>query len=126
MQEWLTTTDVRTWTKDLQNTPDAALQLAVDAASSYVVSVRPEYVSESGDTYHPAAEIKLGAIMLAARWFARRGTELGATSTGYGDFGTETILRHDPDVARMLLLGRFAPFGFGAPPAPVTETTGLL
>lgn len=122
---WLTVANVRAWLDVTDVTTDASLQLAVDAVNDYVPTI-PALVAlgtfdEDGvlTDFAPTADVKLGGAMLAHRWHERRGSALGVT--GYTEFGTGTILRHDPDIARMLRLGSFAPFDFGAPSLPVEE-----
>lgn len=132
MNEWMTVADVRAWTDVTDETTDASLQLAVDAVVAYVptASVRTKAYYTPADplaeptpieeSFDPPGDIKLGGIMLAARWHDRRGATLG--TTGYTEFGTGTILRHDPDIARLLGLGTSATtFSFGAPSLPVEE-----
>ena len=122
---WLDATDLRAWLDVDDETVDASLQLAIDAVNAYVPTIPAlsayATVDEDGvlTDFVPPADVKLGGAMLAHRWHERRGSALG--TTGYTEFGTGTILRHDPDIARMLRLGSFAPFGFGAPSLPVEE-----
>jgi hypothetical protein len=104
------------------STARPALQDACNAAAAYVEGKHPGYFSDAAvPVYVPPADIKLGAIMLAARWYARRGSALG--NAGFSEFGGDTILRHDPDIARLLRLGTFGAFTFGAPSVtpPVTD-----
>ena len=122
---WLTAQNVRDWTDVEDDTTDASLQMAVDAVNDYVPTIPAlsgyATVDENGvlTDFVPPADVILGGAMLAHRWHERRGSALGVT--GYTEFGTGTILRHDPDIARLLRLGSFAPFSFGAPSLPVTE-----
>jgi hypothetical protein len=117
---------VRGFMGSTQTTPDTGLDLAVDAVNAYVpgVPALSEYVipedpdDPEAPTFDPPGDVFLGAVMLAARWYERRGSVLGNIA-GYSDMATTMILRQDPDVARLLRLGTFAPFGFGAPSLPV-------
>lgn len=118
--EWpLTAEQVRTWTDVTDETTDDSLAQAVEAVVAYVPTIPglASFVIE--EEFTPPADVILGAAMLANRWHERRGSALG--TAGYTEFGTGTILRHDPDIARMLRLASFAPFGFGAPSLPVEE-----
>lgn len=122
---WLTVALVQEWLED--ETPAEpmeldrpALQQACNAAASYVEDLHGSYFSEDfPETYDPPATIKLGAVLLAARLYARRGTALGVA--GFSDFGGSPILRQDPDIARLLKIGAHAPFIFGAPTVEVSE-----
>ena len=93
-----------------------ALTSATAAAVAFVERVRPDVVTgQSGDAaYDIAADVKHGAAMLAQRLYERRGAMLGiAPSAGFDE--AATILRSDPDIERLLQIGRSRPFGFGAP-----------
>lgn len=124
--EWLTVQKVRDWTDVDDDTTDESLQLAVDAVNAYVPTI-PAMVKhgtydEDGilTDFDPPADVLLGGAMLAHRWHERRGSALG--TTGYTEFGTGTILRHDPDIARLLRIGTASGvFSFGAPSMPVVE-----
>lgn len=120
---WLTPRVVVAWIEDAD--PGApvedrtALQDACNAAAGYVEGIHPELFDEADPpVYTPTPEIKLGAIMLAARYLARRGTTLGVA--GFSDFGSSPILRYDPDIQRLLRIGPHAPFIFGSP-TPVED-----
>ena len=124
MVDWLTPAEVSTWGKIDAQADDPDLVAATDAARSYVERVRPEYLGEpTGEppaaTYTPDADVKLGGLMLAARLYHRRGTPLGVA--GFSDFGGPALLRNDPDISRLLRIGPYAPFTFGAPTPPVVE-----
>lgn len=128
MALWIDTDAVKDFLGDDGPATDDGLALALEAAVVYVetvaasVSARPElWVGDSPAVFTPDPLVKLGTAMLAARWYARRSSLTGTTG-GYGEFGTGQILRYDPDIARMLRIGTFAPFTFGAPSLPVTET----
>lgn len=128
---WLTPALVVTWQED--NEPESpvtdrpSLQQACNAVASYVEEIHPEeFVDDPDDpddvpVYTPRASYLLGAIMFAARLGARRSTILGVA--GYAELGGSPILRTDPDIARLLKLGGFRPFVFGAPSLPVEEVT---
>jgi hypothetical protein len=123
---WLTPAAVQSWVEDSEpaEPPDRpALQQACNAAASYVEDLHPAYLvaepEPEAPTYEPPATIRLGAILLAARLYERRGTALGVA--GFSDFGGSPILRQDPDIARLLKIGAHAPFVFGAPTVPVVE-----
>jgi hypothetical protein len=52
-----------------------------------------------------SADVRLGAVMLAGRWFQRRNSITGVAS--FGDFGPAYVKSTDPDVA--MLLGLYRP-----------------
>lgn len=114
---------VREWT-DLPAAAgtDYSLSKAVDAVNAYVPTLEGLAVYLTDDEppeFDPPVDVILGAVLLASRWHARRGTQLG--TMGYGEFGTETILIQDPDIRRLLRLGPLGAFVFGAPTLPVEE-----
>lgn len=129
---WLTPTAVRQWSGQRQGdaADTAALQLACNAAASYVEGLRTELWTP-GDpladppvepVFEPSPTVLLGAAMLAHRWYSRRGSPLGVL--GYAELGASGILRYDPDIARLLMLGtEGGRFVFGAPDVPVPTTT---
>lgn len=82
----------------------AALQQARLAAAAHVRRVRPDLFLD--DAVPTTEDVKLGALMLAARLYARRSTPQGIAT--FGDFGPGAIMRLDPDVERLLGVGRYA------------------
>lgn len=127
---WLTVAEVRTYAglRPGDAVDDAALSMAAAAAEDYVEDVKPQYlvpgdpeaVPPTEDTYGPVpATILLGAAMLAWRWYSRRSSPLGVI--GYAEMGTAGILRHDPDIGRLLKIGTAGAFVFGAPTTTTTE-----
>lgn len=111
--------------------PTPGLDAAAAAVTAYVPTIpglAKYFVPSEEDPavleFTPPADVTQGAIMLAARWYARRGALLGSGDvSGYSDFGTSTLLRHDPDIARMLRIGTASGgLVFGAPSLPVEET----
>lgn len=55
-------------------------------------------------TFTPTPDVVEGAILLAARLHARKGSPTGIAS--YGEFGPAAVLRFDPDIDRLLGIGR--------------------
>lgn len=117
---------VREFTDTTDPGTDNSLAQAVDAVNAYVPALEhlagffvPAEAEEDPPVFTPPADVILGAVMLASRWHARRGTQLG--TMGYGDVGVETILIQDPDIRRLLRLGPLGGFVFGAPSTPVEE-----
>lgn len=71
--------------------------------------------------YQPPADVRLGALMLAWRWYERRTSPLGVVQSASGD--PVEMLRNDPDIARLLGVGRSARFVFGAGTLPDEDVT---
>lgn len=91
------------------------LTAAVNGAIAFVKRERPDLATgQTGDdAWLVEADTFLGTAMLAGRLYERRGSLLGvAPSAGYEE--AATILRNDPDIERLLQIGRSRPFGFGA------------
>ena len=94
----------------------SAMQAACDAARSFVEEERRDlWVSDGGDpptlTYTPTVRVVHGAAMYAYRLYERRKSALGIL--GSTDLGPAGILREDPDIARLLGIGRARKFRFG-------------
>lgn len=89
-----------------------ALQFWCDTVRDYVEDRRADLVTGDPPAFAATPRIVGGAALLAYRLYQRRTAPLGtvATSEAIG-----TILRDDPDVARMLGIGRHRRFRFGAP-----------
>ena len=102
---WLALDDVAHWLKlDTdrdENRRDA--ELCRQAAAAYIEAQRPDLTA---DDLGKSAAIRQAALLSAARLYARRSSPTGLAS--FGEFGAEQILRGDPDVARLLGVGRYA------------------
>lgn len=57
-------------------------------------------------TFDPSPAIVEAGVLLAARLYARKGSPGGLAS--FGDFGPGAVLRVDPDVERLLGVGRYS------------------
>lgn len=88
---------------------DEAWAGAVDAAAEWVEDTRPDVTYTDQST--AGARIRLGTARLAQRWHARRTSPMG--QAGFADFPAG-ILREDPDIAKLLGIGRRGKFIFGA------------
>lgn len=109
MATWLTTADVAQWAQTSE--ADATgLAAAVDAAAAWVQQKRSDLDWSSPDA--PGKAVKLGATMLAWRWYQRYSSSLGVT--GYPDMASGGILRYDPDIAQLLGIGSSGAFVFAA------------
>lgn len=80
--------------------------LYLDAAAQYVATRRPDLFPDDGPAPALAdvpADVIAGTVLLAGRLLARRKSLVGLAN--YGEFGPATILRQDPDIARLLSIG---------------------
>lgn len=55
----------------------------------------------------PSDSVVMAGVLATARLYARRSSPAGLAS--YGEFGAAEVLRLDPDVSRLLGVGRYAP-----------------
>lgn len=87
----------------------ASVETARKAAATYVEKQRPDLLTLVGDveTYVPTPDVFEGALLVAARLHARKGSPAGLAS--FGEFGPAAVLRFDSDVERLLSIGRYAP-----------------
>lgn len=94
-----------------------ALQSWCDGTRSYVEGKRSDlFVPVEGDdeaapVFTPTPSVVSGAVLLAWRFYARRTTPLGVL--GFSEDGAAGILREDPDVAKLLGIGKAGRFVFG-------------
>lgn len=126
---WLLPADVIAWQENEEPetpiTDQPALQQACNAVAEYVEEVHPEKFVPGDDplvdppVFVPGPRYFLGSVMFAARLTARRSSVLGVQ--GYAELGGSPILRTDPDIARLLKIGGFRSFSFGAPSLPVED-----
>lgn len=83
---------------------DEALQRTLDAAMSWVMSHRTDL--DYHGSWTVPADIRLGTIRLAARWFVRRVSPDGVVNLGENSSGN--VLRTDPDIWMQLgIVGGF-------------------
>ena len=100
---------------------DAAAEFVEDLPGRVTITTVDDGAGGTTTTYNVGPRVLLGAAMLASRWYARRSSPLGVA--GYVELGQAGILRHDPDVAKLLRLGESGPFVFGAPTTTTTTET---
>lgn len=81
------------------------LDAAAEAASSFAARHALGIIVAPGVPVEAPADVRLGAVMLAGRWFQRRNSVTGVAS--FGEFGPAYVKATDPDVA--LLLRMFHP-----------------
>jgi hypothetical protein len=81
----------------------------LDAAVSFVERVRPGFNYQAdplSDAPAPTPDLALGTLRLAGRWYTRRRSPDGLVTMG-GDLGSARIPSFDPDIERLLGIGRF-------------------
>lgn len=76
------------------------------AAAAYVEQAKPSLVYVDATPDDMPANVLAGAMLLASRLLARRSSPSGVAS--FGEFGPAAVLRSDPDVDRLLGVGRYA------------------
>jgi hypothetical protein len=95
---------------DLDDTrDDERFQTNLDAAVAFVERNRPRfnYRADPLSAYpDPTADLHLGTIRLAARWKDRTRSPDGMVAMG--EMGSARVTSFDPDIDRMLRIGRFA------------------
>lgn len=88
---------------------DAQLQLVLDASVAFVERVRGASYNFSGDLASalpdPTADISLGTMRMASRWHSRRRSPDALLSMA--ELGAARIPSFDPDVERLLGIGRY-------------------
>ncbi|NBH01941.1 phage head-tail connector protein [Amycolatopsis sp. SID8362] len=87
---------------------DAALQACLDAAVTVVQRVRCDVDYRPNplpDVPVPTPDLVLGTLRLAGRWFTRRRSPEALVTLG--ELGTARIPSFDPDIERLLQIGRF-------------------
>jgi hypothetical protein len=108
---WLPAASVLDWlqissSSELTTVAEAARR----AAGAYCERMRPDLVAVTVDlerVFLASDDIVMAGLISCARLYARRSTPTGLAS--FGEFGASDILRLDPDVARLLGTGRYAP-----------------
>lgn len=103
--------DLATLKADLDITNDSkdgVLGEQLDAALDFVRDKRPDIDwdgESSSELPGPTATQQLGVIRLAGRWYTRRRTPDGTVMQA--DLGAGRVPSVDPDIERMLGLGRY-------------------
>lgn len=113
MTGWLSPTEVAAHVGVTNVTGDkVALVTACSAAEVWVEGQRPDIAWATIGTAVPA-DVKLGAMMLAWRWYQRKSAPVFGGATGpTGD--PVYLLKDDPDIARLLGVSMDGGFVFGA------------
>jgi hypothetical protein len=88
---------------------DTRLQLVLDAAVAFVEGVHAEKYNFDADPESelpdPPKNFELGAMRLAYRWHIRRRSPDGLVSMA--ELGAARIPSFDPDIERLLKIGRY-------------------
>lgn len=100
---WVTLAELKndqTLDGQLTDRDDEALQRTLTAAMEWVMTHRTDL------DYHGAwsvpADVRLGTIRLAARWFIRRVSPDGVVNLGEMSMSTGVVQRTDPDIYMQL------------------------
>lgn len=88
---------------------DDRLTVVLNAAVAFVERVRPSFNYDSdplSDDPDPTGDLFLGTVRLAGRWHIRRRSPDGLIQMA--DFGASRVPSFDPDIERLLGVGKFA------------------
>lgn len=80
-----------------------SVERARKAAAAFIEKHRPDLVIS--DAFTVTADVLQGALLLAARLYARKGSPVGLAS--FNEFGAAQVVRFDSDIERLLGLGRY-------------------
>ena len=94
----------------LTSTQEAQYQLRLDAAVDLVETLRPDLAAQFAAGTCPA-KVKLGTVMLFSRYWARKDATGGLLSYANGG-GTGAVPFNDPDIERLLGIGRYKAIWF--------------
>ncbi len=89
---------------------DAALAVQLAAAVAFVERVhdgRYDFTGDDETLPAPGSDTELGTVRLAGRWFTRRRSPDGLVVSA--EFGSTRIPSFDPDIERLLRIGRYSP-----------------
>lgn len=87
---------------------DVILQQELDAATDYVMRVRSDLNYDNDPLNHrpaPGNDFVLGVQRQVIRWHARRRSP--DATIAMGDLGSSKVPSFDPDIERMLGIGRY-------------------
>jgi hypothetical protein len=101
---WLPAASVLDW---LQISSSSELTTVAEAARRAAGAYCERMRVDLERVFLASDDIVMAGLISCARLYARRSTPTGLAS--FGEFGASDILRLDPDVARLLGTGRYAP-----------------
>lgn len=106
---WLPVDQVNAWLQlDPGDPQTAAAELCRVAAADHCERQRPDLFAPVDGVLPPVGDrIVFAGVLAAARLYARRSSPAGLAS--FGEFGAAEVLRLDPDVSKLLGVGRYAP-----------------
>lgn len=110
---WLPAEQVRRWLHVTSADDPAVLDVVEDcrlAAAAYCETQRPDLLDAAG-TFTAGFGVVQAGVLATARLYARKGSPAGIAA--YSELGPFEILRIDPDVSRLLGVGRYAPPAVG-------------
>ena len=94
---------------------DDRLQTVLDASVSFVERVRGDDFNFGGDLGSdlpdPSADLILGTLRLASRWHTRRRSPDALIQMA--EMGASRVPSFDPDIERLLGIGRHSPWRVG-------------
>lgn len=109
----------RTWPPTVQDvkddanitvsTDDGRIAMVLDAAVAFVRDRRPQFnydADVTSDLPDPTDDLWLGTVRLAGRWHSRRRSVDGLADMG--EMGVGRVPSVDPDIERLLRIGRYA------------------
>ena len=105
MAAWVTLAELRVDVTAPQGpVDDHRLQLCLDAAAASVEAARTDLAASFAAATVPA-NVRLGTVRLATRWYRRRSFPEGQVVSELGPLGSLPF--SDPDIDRMLGVGRY-------------------
>jgi hypothetical protein len=105
MADWVTLAELRVdVTAPQGSVDDHRLRFCLDAAMACVEAARIDLAADFAAGTVPA-NVRLGTVRLAARWYRRRAFPEGQVTSELGVVGA--IPYTDPDIDRLLGIGRF-------------------
>ena len=100
--EWLPAAEFAAWLND----DEAAVETLRLEIADYVEDRRRDLLDPVTGTFAATPRIVLAAKLMGARLKARKGSPAGVVT--FAEFGPAEVLRYDPDLERMLGVGRYA------------------
>lgn len=108
---WLPLDSVLTWVGGAAvGANSEAIDRARKAAAAYCESQRRDLFPRGQITAEAPSDVVMAGTLATARLYARKGSPVGLAS--YAEFAT-AVLSYDPDVERMLSVGRYGKPGVG-------------
>ena len=100
----ITPADVKAWLKITDTDDDAILESICDAVMVWVSAL--PYVASLDTEFDWPADVRQGAVQLAARWYRRRLSPSGIDAIT--DAGAVYVARSDPEISQLLHLDNWA------------------